>query len=46
MTISDTYNFVQIDNMIATAGQPSAAQSREASEAGYEVVINLAPDGL
>jgi uncharacterized protein (TIGR01244 family) len=46
MGVSDIYNFIQIDEFVATAGQPSEAQFREAREAGYEVVINLAPDGL
>ena len=46
MTISDIYNFIQIDDRIATSGQPTADQFRRAREAGYEVVINLAPDGL
>jgi uncharacterized protein (TIGR01244 family) len=46
MSLSDIYNFVQIDQRTATAGQPSAAQFSEIARAGYEVVINLAPDGL
>lgn len=46
MTIGDIYNFIQIDDLVATSGQPTADQFRRAREAGYEVVINLAPDGL
>lgn len=46
MTISDIYNFIQIDDRIATSGQPTADQFRRARDAGYEMVINLAPDGL
>ena len=42
----DIYNFIAIDDATATAGQPSEAQFRAAREAGYEVVVNLAPDGL
>jgi uncharacterized protein (TIGR01244 family) len=46
MSVTDIFNHIQIDEFVATAGQPSEAQFREAREAGYEVVINLAPDGL
>lgn len=46
MSIEDIYNFIRIDDCTATAGQPTAEQFREARQAGYEVVINLAPDGL
>lgn len=46
MAVSDIYNFIQIDDLISTSGQPSEEQFREAKQAGYEVVINLAPDGL
>lgn len=46
MSVSDIYNFIEIDGRIATAGQPTADQFRAARDAGYEVVINLAPDGL
>jgi uncharacterized protein (TIGR01244 family) len=45
MSVSDIFNYIQIDEL-ATAGQPSEEQFREACEAGFEVVINLAPDGL
>ena len=40
------YNFIAIDDRVATAGQPTEAQFRGLAEDGYEVVINLAPDGL
>jgi uncharacterized protein (TIGR01244 family) len=46
MSVSDIFNYIQIDELVATAGQPSEEQFREACEAGFEVVINLAPDGL
>jgi uncharacterized protein (TIGR01244 family) len=46
MSVSDIFNHIQIDELVATAGQPSEAQFREVCEAGYEIVINLAPDGL
>ncbi len=44
MSVSDNYNFVQVDERIATSGQPSAAQLHAARDEGYEVVINLAPE--
>lgn len=46
MSVSGIYNFIKASDTVATAGQPTAAQFRDAREAGYEVVVNLAPDGL
>jgi uncharacterized protein (TIGR01244 family) len=46
MSVSEIYNFIEIDPSIGSSGQPTEAQFRELSEAGYEAVINLAPDGL
>lgn len=46
MSVDEIYNFIRIDESLATSGQPTAEQFRRAREAGYEVVINLAPDGL
>ena len=46
MSVDDIYNFIQVDSFTGTAGQPSSEQFRAARHAGYEVVINLAPDGL
>jgi uncharacterized protein (TIGR01244 family) len=46
MSIGEIYNFVQIDPSTGTAGQPTQAQFSELRDAGYEAVINLAPDGL
>lgn len=46
MSVTDIFNFIEIDSNIATSGQPSAAQFRDARAAGYEAVVNLAPDGL
>lgn len=37
---------MEIDGLIATAGQPTVAQLRHVAEASYQVVINLASDGL
>jgi uncharacterized protein (TIGR01244 family) len=44
-SVSDIYNFIQIDDRTATGGQPSAEQFRSARDAGFEVAVNLAPDG-
>lgn len=46
MSVDDIYNFIRINESLATSGQPTAEQFRRAREAGYEIVINLAPDGL
>lgn len=46
MSIGEIYNFIQIDDFTATSGQPSASQFHDVRDAGYELVINLAPDGL
>jgi protein tyrosine phosphatase (PTP) superfamily phosphohydrolase (DUF442 family) len=40
--IEDIYNFVQLSDRIATAGQPTAIQYPAIVNAGYQVVINLA----
>ncbi len=34
-------NYVQTDERLATGGQPTEAQLREAAEAGWQVVVNL-----
>ncbi len=34
-------NYAQIDELIATGGQPTEEQLREAAEAGWQVVVNL-----
>ncbi len=41
MAIEQIKNFIQIDERLGTAGQPTEAQLREVAEAGYEVVVNL-----
>jgi len=46
MAIEEAFNFIRIDDLIATCGQPTEEQFRDARKAGYEVVINLASDGL
>ena len=43
MALAEIYNFVKIDDRIATAGQPTKVQFEEAAAEGYHAVINLAP---
>lgn len=40
--IEDIYNFVQLSDRIATAGQPTEIQYPAIATAGYQTVINLA----
>ena len=40
--IEDIYNFVQLSDQIATAGQPTIVQYPAIANAGYKTVINLA----
>lgn len=42
-SIEDIYNFLQISNLIATAGQPKIEQFTAIKAAGYQLIINLAP---
>ncbi len=46
MSVADIFNLIEIDDSTATAGQPTEGQFRDVREAGYAVVVNLAPDGL
>ena len=49
-SIENIYNFLQISDSIATAGQPTIEQFTTIKEAGYQIVVNLAlpesPNGL
>ncbi|MBP0019977.1 MAG: protein tyrosine phosphatase family protein [Cyanobacteria bacterium SBLK] len=36
------YNFVQINDRLATAGQPTETQFEEVKKAGYDLIVNLA----
>ncbi|WP_204104836.1 MULTISPECIES: protein tyrosine phosphatase family protein [Spirulina sp. CCY15215] len=40
--LDNIYNFVQISDRIATAGQPTEEQFAEISSEGYDVIVNLA----
>src|SRR4051794_14212759 len=46
MGIEKILNFIQIDDLTASGGQPSETEFQDARNAGYDLVINLAPDGL
>jgi len=41
--VEDIFNFLQISDLIATAGQPTEQQLTSIKDAGYQVVVNLAP---
>jgi protein tyrosine phosphatase (PTP) superfamily phosphohydrolase (DUF442 family) len=42
-SIAGIRNFVEIDDMTATAGQPTVAQLGAVRDAGYAAVVNLLP---
>ncbi len=42
-SLNDIFNFIQLDDRVATSGQPTEAQFSLIKEAGYTMVINLAP---
>lgn len=44
MTVTSIYNYKEIDKNLATGGQPNEEQLAAAAEAGFTLVINLAPD--
>ncbi len=44
--LSDIYNYLDIENLYATSGQPSATQFQLIKDAGYETVKNLAPTSM
>lgn len=43
MSSSEIFNYLPIDERIATAGQPTEDQLREAAAEGFTAIINLAP---
>ncbi|MDB9528958.1 protein tyrosine phosphatase family protein [Oscillatoria sp. CS-180] len=40
--LQDIYNYLPIEDTLATAGQPTEEQFAEIGQAGFEVVVNLA----
>jgi len=45
-TLQQVYNFRHIDGVFTTSGQPDEQQFRLIRDAGYEVVVNLAPSSI
>lgn len=45
-SLDDIYNYLAIEGLFATSGQPSEAQFQLIHDAGYDVVINLAPTSI
>lgn len=41
--IEDIYNYLKISDFIATSGQPTQEQFSAIQQAGYQLVVNLAP---
>ncbi|MBL4674429.1 MAG: protein tyrosine phosphatase family protein [Arenicella sp.] len=46
VSIDSIYNFLVIEGLFATSGQPSETQFELIRNAGYELVINLAPESV
>ncbi len=44
--LEDIYNYVEINESLATSGQPNEQQFHLIQKAGYQVVINLAPKSI
>ena len=42
-SLDDIFNYLKLDDRIATSGQPTEAQMQLIKNAGYTTVINLAP---
>jgi protein tyrosine phosphatase (PTP) superfamily phosphohydrolase (DUF442 family) len=45
-SVEDIYNYVHIENLFSTSGQPSETEFGLIRDAGYKVVINLAPTSV
>lgn len=43
MLLVDIINYYQIDDRLATSGQPTAEQFQLIADAGFQILINLAP---
>ena len=43
MSIEGIYNFIQVNELVATSGQPTEEQLAALAQDGYTAVINLAP---
>jgi len=45
-SIEEIYNYLQIEDRFATSGQPNEHQFGLIRDAGYEIVVNLAPKSV
>ena len=45
-SLDDIYNFLAIENVYSTSGQPSEPQFQLIKDAGVELVVNLAPTSV
>lgn len=45
-SVTDIYNYLNIEGLYATSGQPSEAQFQLIRDADYQTVINLAPNSV
>ena len=43
MATTDIFNYVQVNDQLSTAGQPTEDQLRDAAAEGFTTIINLAP---
>jgi uncharacterized protein (TIGR01244 family) len=43
--LADIYNYLKLDDSLATSGQPTEAQINDIAASGYQLVINLALAG-
>ena len=45
-SVEDIYNYLEIDDNLATSGQPNEKQFVLIRDAGYQTVVNLAPNSV
>ena len=45
MALADITAFIRLDDGTGLSGMPTADQCREVKQAGYQSVVNLAPEG-
>ena len=45
-TVEDTFNYLKIDETLATSGQPTEQQFELIKRAGFKTVVNLAPSSV
>lgn len=43
MSVEEIFNYIQVDDHVSTAGQPTEEHLRDAAAEGFTAVINLAP---